>query len=236
MRAFYPMMADLSGRRCVVVGGGRVAERKIAGLLEAEADIVVVSKDVTERIAGWEAAGRLTVLRRGYAAGDLAGAFLVTAATDSPDVNERVHADAAALGLWINVADRPELCNFIVPAVLRRGRLLAAVSTSGSSPAAASRIRDRIAEALGEEIEPFLDFAAEYREIVKRSVPDPERRRRLLTELFAGDVLDRVQAGDWEELRERLLDKLEPQAERHAADVRDGAGTTPPLAGRRNQD
>jgi precorrin-2 dehydrogenase/sirohydrochlorin ferrochelatase len=234
MRAFYPMMADLGGRRCVVVGGGRVAERRIAGLLEAEADIVVVSKDVTERIAGWEAAGRLTVLRRGYATGDLSGAFLVMAATDSPDVNQRVHADAAALGLWINVADRPELCNFIVPAVLRRGRLLAAVSTSGSSPAAASLLRDRIAQTLGEEIEPFLDFAAEYRELVKRKVPDPERRRRLLTELFTGDVLDRVQAGDWEALRERLLEKLEPRA-KHTADVRDEAGTTRP-AGRRNQD
>lgn len=213
MRAFYPVMLELSGKCCLAVGGGQVAERKIAGLLEAGARVVVVSPAVTERIAEWEASGKLTLFRRTYESGDGTDAALVFACTDKRDVNERVYRDATARGQPVNVADRPELCTFVVPAVWRRGPLLVAVSTSGTSPMASSRIRDRIEAAIGDDIEPFLEYAAEFRQRLLGRVSDAAERKRLLAELFGDEALDRVRAGDWDGLRvrmERLLDGMPP--------------------------
>ncbi|GAA3408385.1 bifunctional precorrin-2 dehydrogenase/sirohydrochlorin ferrochelatase [Paenibacillus hodogayensis] len=212
MRALYPIMTDVAGRSCLVVGGGRVAERKIAGLLAARAAVEVVSPTVTAGIAEWEQAGRVTVHRREYAAGDGAQAALVFAATDRSDVNERVHVDASARGQPVNVADRPELCTFVVPAVWRRGHLLVAVSTSGTNPLAASRIRDRIEAAVGGDIDAFLEFASAYRLEVLRRTDDPDRRRKLLAELFGDEALEAVRAGRWNELRAHFTERLEREA------------------------
>lgn len=209
MRSFYPLLADLSGKRCLVVGGGRVAARKIAGLLEAKADVRVVCPEATGQIARWSEEGRIVWLRRSYETGDTKGAELVFAATDSADVNKTVRDDAIAGGRHVNVADKPELGTFIVPAVWRKGRLLVAVSTSGASPVVATRIRDRIEAALGDGIDAFLEFAAEYRALVQRKVSDPAARRRLLAELFSDEALDAVQAGAWDGLRERMMAELD---------------------------
>ncbi|TMV52940.1 bifunctional precorrin-2 dehydrogenase/sirohydrochlorin ferrochelatase [Paenibacillus mesophilus] len=208
MRSFYPIMTDLTGRRCLVVGGGRVAERKIGGLLDAGADVTVISPEVTGRIARWEAEGRIEVIRREYAGGDGDGAALVFASTDSSEVNGRVWEDAVSRGQPVNVADRPELCTFVVPAVWRHGHLLVAVSTSGTSPMASSRIRDRIEAAIGDGIDAFLEFAAEYRVQVLSRVSDPGERRRLLAELFSDAALDAVRAGEWDGLRSRMEAEL----------------------------
>ncbi|RKN83868.1 precorrin-2 dehydrogenase/sirohydrochlorin ferrochelatase family protein [Paenibacillus ginsengarvi] len=204
MSTYYPAMLKLTGSRCLVVGGGRVAERKIAGLLEAGADVVVVSPEVTEAIGAWEMSGRVTVLRKRYAGGEDEGASLVFACTDSRETNQQVHADATRLGKPVNVADRPDLCSFVVPAVWRRGPLLVAVSTSGTNPIASTRIRDRIEQAVGDHIDSFLGYAAEYRQRVIAQVHDAERRKRLLAELFSDEALDQVRAGRWEELKRRM--------------------------------
>ncbi|MDF2723693.1 MAG: siroheme synthase [Paenibacillus sp.] len=208
MRTLYPMMADISGKRCLVVGGGAVAERKIAGLLQADAQVVVVSPRATKAIAEWQAAGRLELILRMYECGDGEEAALVFACTDDAETNVRVHADAMLRGQPINVADRPDLCTFVVPAVWRKGHLLVAVSTSGTSPLAASRLRDRIGQAIGEEIDGFLEFAAAYRKDVFRVTSDPERRKRLLAELFSDEALDAVQAGNWADMKETMAAKL----------------------------
>lgn len=212
MRSFYPIMTDLSGKRCLVVGGGRVAERKIGGLLEANADVTVISPEVTGRVARWEAEGRIAVIRREYAGGDGNGAALVFASTDSSEVNRRVWEDAVSRGQPVNVADQPELCTFVVPAVWRHGHLLVAVSTSGTSPMASSRIRDRIEAAIGDGIDAFLEYAAEYRVHVLSRVSDPGERRRLLAELFSDEALDAVRAGEWEGLRGRMEAELDRAA------------------------
>ncbi|PYI52208.1 precorrin-2 dehydrogenase/sirohydrochlorin ferrochelatase family protein [Paenibacillus flagellatus] len=209
MRTLYPMMADIAGRPCLIVGGGTVAERKAAGLLDAGAAVTVVSPDVTPRIAAWAAEGRLSHISRAYESADGEGMALVFAATDRPDVNERVHADATSRGQPVNVADRPELCSFVVPAVWRRGHLLVAVSTSGTSPMASARIRDRIEAAIGDGIDAFLEFADEYRRLVQARVPDPARRKELLGRLFADEALELVRAGRWDSMRARLLAGLE---------------------------
>jgi len=150
----YPLFMDVSGARCAVVGGGGVASRKVRGLLESGASVVVISPDVTPEIEGMGVA----VERRPYRPGDLAGSALAFAATDSREVNAAVVREAKEGGIPVNVADRPAEGDFALPAVLRRGGLQVAVSTGGASPTLARRIRDAM--------EP--SFAAEWSGIVER--------------------------------------------------------------------
>ncbi len=150
----YPLFMDVSGRRCVVVGGGGVASRKARGLLESGARVVVVSPEVTPEIDDMD----VTVERRPYAPGDLAGCTLAFAATDSREVNAAVAREAEEHGIPVNVADRPAEGDFALPSVLRRGGLQVAVSTGGASPTLARRIRDAM--------EP--SFAAEWESVVEK--------------------------------------------------------------------
>ena len=133
---------DVAGRRCVVVGGGPVALEKAAGLAGCGAAVTVVAPDLDPGFAALE----VTWVARGYRRRDLRGAFLVIAATSDRAVNERVHREAESRGLLCNVADVPELCNFILPAVHREGPIAVAVSTGGASPALAKRLRSQIAQ------------------------------------------------------------------------------------------
>jgi precorrin-2 dehydrogenase len=144
---YYMACLDLRGRRCVVVGGGAVALEKARGLLECGARVVVVAPDVRPELR----AEAVSVRLRRYRARDLEGAFLVVAATADPAANRRVHDDAEARGMLCNVADVPELCNFILPSVYRQDPIAVAVSTGGASPALAKRIRDDVALRIGPE-------------------------------------------------------------------------------------
>ena len=150
----YPLFMDVSGSRCVVVGGGGVASRKARGLLESGARVVVVSPEVTPEIEAMD----VRVERRPYRPGDLAGAVLAFAATDRREVNAAVAREARENGIPVNVADRPGEGDFALPSVLRRGGLQVAVSTGGASPTLAREIRAAM--------EP--SFAAEWAGIVER--------------------------------------------------------------------
>ncbi|HMB84890.1 MAG TPA: bifunctional precorrin-2 dehydrogenase/sirohydrochlorin ferrochelatase, partial [Methylomirabilota bacterium] len=142
--AYYPVCLEMAGRRCLVVGAGTVAERKVNGLLGAGARVTVVSPSATERLLDWARAGRIGMTLREYAADDLAGHSIVFAATDDGLVNAEVARDARAAGVLINAADDPAHCDFILPAVLTRGDLTVAVSTGGASPALARVVRDEL--------------------------------------------------------------------------------------------
>lgn len=144
-QTYYPLQLDLRGKRCVVVGGGRVAERKTHGLLEGGADcIALVSPSVTSALAMLAEQGSIEWIQREYQEKDVVGATLVFAATDSGDVNARVAQDARAAGALLNQADQAAEGDFIVPSTVRRGALLLSVSTSGTSPALALGIRDEL--------------------------------------------------------------------------------------------
>lgn len=136
----YPIFLDLSGRRCVVVGGGEVSGRKARKLLQARAEVVVISPEVTPELESVAT----EVRRRPYEEGDLEGAYLVFAATDSREVNAAVAGEAKGRGIPVNVADRPSEGDFALPATLRRGRLQVAVSTGGASPALAREIKGEL--------------------------------------------------------------------------------------------
>lgn len=189
MKPLYAMMVDITGRRCLVVGGGPVAERKAAALLEAGALVKVVSPSATPLIQKWALLGRVEWKNRPYAPTDGIGCFLVIAATDDNQTNEAIYRDAKERGQWINVVDQPELCNFTVPSTVKRGPLQIAISTGGASPSLAKKIRQDLEKSFGEEYERYLGLLQEMREKVRAEVKDPRLRYSLMKELVSDEWL-----------------------------------------------
>ena len=205
--AYYPVCLEMVGRRCLVVGAGAVAERKVNGLLEVGARVTVVGPSATERLLDWARAGRIGLTLRAYGADDLAGHSIVFAATDDGLINAEVARDARAAGVLINAADDPAHCDFILPAVLTRGDLTVAVSTGGASPALARVVRDELGAFLDrDDYAALARVAADARRTLRdRGRPAPwERWRRAL----GGEVRALVRADRLDAARERLLDGL----------------------------
>jgi siroheme synthase-like protein len=185
----YPVVLDLQGVPVLVVGGGQIAGRKAAGLLDAGARVTVVAPVVLPELAARVA----EVRARPYETADIDGHVLVMTATDDPAVNERVAVDAKEVGVWVNSADDPANCSFILPAVARRGRVVVAVGTDGASPALARHLRDRIAdEVLTPEVERAANELARQRDefhtagISTETVDWSDRVRQALTPLGDG--------------------------------------------------
>jgi siroheme synthase-like protein len=202
---YYPLFVDLAGRACLVVGGGDIAEGKVQGLLAAGASVTVVSPTLVASLAEAARAGRLEHRRRGYRDGDLAGFALAFAATGEPTVNAAVAREGRRSGVWVNAVDDPAHCDFIVPALLRRGSLTVAVSTGGASPALARAVREELEQHLGDDYAALVDVAGEVRRELRaghcrddarawhEALNDP-RLRRLVTEGRRGLASDRLRA------------------------------------------
>ena len=165
----YPLFLDLTHRPCVVIGGGSVAERKVAGLVEAGATVTVISPQLTERLRQWVREDVVQYVARAYKFGDLSGFLLAFATTGNLAVDAAVFADGKATGVLVNSADDPVRCDFFLPAVIRRGDLAIAVSTGGASPALARAVREELQEIVGEEYATLLEIAAATRVEVLRS-------------------------------------------------------------------
>jgi len=219
---YYPVLLDLRGRRAVVVGGGAVAEAKVGPLVDAGAAVTVVAPALTPGLALQAREGGLAHVARGYASGDLDGAWIVIAATDDPDVNHVVHAEAESRGVLVNVVDDPPYCGFILPSILRRGELVVAVSTSGNAPALAVRIRERIERELGDEYARFLTLAGALRKPLAEKYPDFQVRRRLWYRLVDSDVLALLRAGDEPRARQRIAEIMGVAA---SEEITDRAGS-----------
>src|SRR3954471_17255674 len=170
---------DLRGRRCLVVGGGTVGAEKAKGLLACGADVTVVSPDLNDELRALDVTWREGRYRRS----DLRGAFLVVAATSIRSVNEQVHRDAEARAMLCNVADVPDLCNFILPAVHREGPIAVAVSTGGASPALAKRLRSQIAALVGPKHAQLAEELRALRPEVQERFGTYEERRDHFEEL-----------------------------------------------------
>jgi precorrin-2 dehydrogenase/sirohydrochlorin ferrochelatase len=192
---YYPIWLDLKKKSCLVVGGGLVAERKIASLLATKAEVTVISLKITQAITQWMEQGLVKVLLKAYDPEDGLNRFLVIAATDVKEVNEQVYRDASARGQLINRVDHPEQGNFILPALIRRGKLAIAVSTSGASPSLAAEIRQKLENEYGVEYEQYVEFLGELRLLVQQRIADPQERRRILKEVLELDILAAIRAG-----------------------------------------
>ncbi len=204
MQTYYPVFFALENRRCVVVGGGQVALGKIRGLLEAGAAVTVIAPEVDAHIEALARAGRVTLLRRVYHAGDLEGAFLVIAATDDMATNRAVWQEAEARNIPCNVVDQPEFCSFIAPAIVRRGPVAVAISTGGASPALAKQIKQRVADILPDSVGEFAELLGELRPLAKELIPQLEARNRAWERVVKSDAYDVLLAQGREAARARI--------------------------------
>lgn len=159
----YPVALVLAGRRCLVVGGGKVAHQKVRGLLDAQADVTVVAPEIDERLRDLP----VSCQQRRYRPPEAAGYQLVVAATGKPEINQQVFDDADAAGVWVNSADDPERCSAVLPARIRRGRLLVTVSTQGHSPAVSAWLRRRLDDELGPEYDTLIGVVSDVRQEIQ---------------------------------------------------------------------
>lgn len=199
----YPVNLNLAGAPCLVVGGGRIAARKVAGLLECGALVTVVAPEATAGVAGDE---RVRWHQRPYRRGEVASYRLAISATGIAEVDDQVSQDARATGIPVNVADVPDRCTFTLPAIVRRGDVLVAVSTNGCSPVLAGWLRDRIADGLPDALPALVDVLSEARAELRasgRSSEVPGWR-----EALAAGLLDLVAAGDRDGARALLRGAL----------------------------
>ncbi len=183
---YYPVFLNLENKKTVVIGGGKVAERKILSLLKANADITVISPEITAKIAREKQKGSIKHISRRYRNGDIASAFLVIAATDSPRLNKRVSDAAPCL---VNAVDMPSLCNFIVPSVIQRGPLTITISTSGVSPALARSIRKEIEKIYGMEFSEYLKALQGIRAEAMNVIADQKKRGAFLKSVASAQMI-----------------------------------------------
>jgi precorrin-2 dehydrogenase/sirohydrochlorin ferrochelatase len=208
-REYYPVFLDIAGKRCVVIGGGKVAERKCAPLISAGAEVSVISPRISRELGAYKEKGLIRHIRRSYRKGDIDSAFVVIIATDSEKTNRKVAADAASSRVLLNVVDNPSLCNFIVPSVLRRGPLTIAVSTGGVSPAMARAIRHELERRYGPHFSRYLRFLKEIRGRVLKKVGGKGKRERLLKWLASEEVMVILVQKGFGAARKEALSRLE---------------------------
>jgi siroheme synthase-like protein len=210
----YPVfLVGLERRRCVVIGGGAEAERKVQGLLDCAAMVTLIAADPGERLAALAATGRIQWLARDYAEGDLEGAFLVIVTERDAAATPRIVEEAERRRLLINVMDDAPRCSFIAGSVVRRGPLSVAISTSGCAPALAVRLREWLEAEIGPETAEFLEMMAELRESLQRTGLGFDRRRALAYALVDSEIREHLRAGRRdlaEHLRDRLVASVEP--------------------------
>lgn len=202
--AGYPVVLRIFGRRCVVVGGGQVATRKLGALVRDGAEVLVVAPEVSPDIEQLEATGGITVERRPFEPADLDGAFLAIAATDSRVVNQQVADEGQARGVLVNVTDDPGACDFTVPAIVRRKDITVAVSTGGRSPAFSRYLREQLGEWLTESRFMLLELMTELRRDLRSAnrTATPETWKLAIADEGVTSALD---DGDRESARRRLF-------------------------------
>jgi siroheme synthase-like protein len=201
---FYIACLRLSGRRCVVVGGGEVGLEKVEGLLACDGDVVLVAPDAVPELRELADEGSIRWESREYRAEDLEGTFIVIAATADTDVNIRVFEDAERRAMLVNVVDVPPLCNFILPAIVRTGPLAVAISTAGASPALAKRMKAEVAELFGEEYARLAVILNEARGWAKGTLPTYQDRKAFFEGIVNGDPdpVELLRAGDEQAVRD----------------------------------
>lgn len=190
MTSLFPMFVKLDGRRCLVVGAGRVGEPKIQSLLDSGADLHVIAPEASERVQQLADEGKIRLALRGFVPDDLDGIFLVVVATSSKPLNESIYREAQRRGILCNVVDDPPHCDFFYPAIVRRGALQIAVSTSGRSPSLAQKIRKQLERQFGEGYAQWVEELSETRREVLASDLDAEQKKELLTSLASRNAFE----------------------------------------------
>lgn len=190
MTSLFPMFLKLEGKRCLVVGAGKVGEPKIAGLIDTGALIHVVAIDGSDAVREWAEAGKIDLELRAFLPADLDGKFLSVIATASNNLNQRIYREAQQRGVLCNVVDVPEYCDFFYPAVVRRGDLQIAISTGGQSPSLAQKLRQQLERQFGPEYSGWVEQLGETRRLILASDLDKERKLELLHSLASREAFE----------------------------------------------
>jgi precorrin-2 dehydrogenase/sirohydrochlorin ferrochelatase len=211
---FYIACLRLTGRRCVVIGGGEVGLEKVEGLLACDADVTLVAPEAHPELAQLALEGSIRWERREYDAADLDGCLIAIAATDDTDTNIRVFEDAEQRAMLVNVVDVPPLCNFILPAIVRSGPLAIAISTAGASPALAKRMKREIGELFGDEYAALAVLLNEARGWAKATLPTYQDRKEFFESIVEGqtDPIDLLRDGRTDDVRELIEDAMRAHA------------------------
>jgi len=213
---FFPIFLDIKGKRCLVVGGGPVAERKTASLLKSGADVLLIAPDLTHNLRNWRDDGRLTHRQRAFEEADLGECRLAIAATNDSALNRRIAELAGCQRIPVNVVDQPELCSFILPSVIDRSPVVAAISTGGASPVLARLIRSRLESLIPAGYGRLADLCNRFRRRVKETFADPRQRRLFWERTLEGGVAERVFSGhenEADQLMEKALREIRPGSE-----------------------
>jgi precorrin-2 dehydrogenase/sirohydrochlorin ferrochelatase len=204
MEHLYPIYLNVAGKNCLVIGGGPVAERKAASLLEYGAFIRIISPLAGEKITAWADQNLLKWVAREFEADDLDQIFMVFIATDDNSLNKEIADLCRQRGILVNAVDDPPNCDFFVPSVLRRDSLAVAISTEGRSPLFAAHLRRRLETIITEEYGQFVNILGEIREELRKSSLSINQRRQILEQIVDSDLFDLLQAGQYEEAEERI--------------------------------
>jgi precorrin-2 dehydrogenase/sirohydrochlorin ferrochelatase len=204
---YYPVNLDIRGRQCLVVGGGRVGARKVNTLIQCSAVVTVISPVVSPSLVQLAADKSIILKQRPYRSSDVEGMFLVIGATDNETLNRQINADAEHRNLLCNIADRPEICNFILPAIVQRGDFIIAISTAGKSPAFAKHIRKRLETQFGPEYGDLLDLMGAIRVRLLADAHEPEIHKPLFEQLIAENLVDLVKDQKSDQI-DRLLERV----------------------------
>jgi precorrin-2 dehydrogenase/sirohydrochlorin ferrochelatase len=207
----YPLFLNLKGKPCVVIGGGKVAERKVLSLIDTGARVLVISPKLTPLLTSLLSKRRISHRSRTYEKGDLEGVCLAVSATNSKRINEAVSNEARERRVFLNVVDIPRLCDFYVPAVLEQGDLLIAISTSGKSPALAKKIRKELEKQYGWEYGPFLELMGAIRLRLLTKSHDKPYNKKLLSKIISSNILYYLKEGKEDEINGILQEVLDDE-------------------------
>jgi precorrin-2 dehydrogenase/sirohydrochlorin ferrochelatase len=209
---YYPVFLNLEGKKAVVIGGGKVAERKAIALIKSGALVKIISPTITQVLERYKKKGLIKHVRRNYKKGDLKGAFVVIIGTSSRETNIKIANDARQLtgdgSPLINIVDSPNEGNFIVPAVIRRGPLTIAISTEGCSPAVSKAIRKEIERSYGSEFARYIRFAGLMRQKAMEKITDTREREKFLKTLASPDIFNTLRSKGLSIVSEKILNYL----------------------------
>ena len=206
MKKYYPVSLDITGKRCVIVGGGAVAERKAERLIECGAQVTIVSRTLTPLLEDRKRANAIEHIDVDYDKQALDGAFMVIGATDRDDVNARVSQDALSLGTLVNIVDDPDRCNFILPSLVQQGDLSIAVSTGGKSPALARKIKEDLQRQYGPEYKILLEIMGSLRKEILARGHASEANKAVFAALVHSDMLQAIREGNRSQVKKIIHD------------------------------
>ncbi|RLC19290.1 MAG: bifunctional precorrin-2 dehydrogenase/sirohydrochlorin ferrochelatase [Deltaproteobacteria bacterium] len=197
---YFPVFLDINARNCLVIGGGSVGTRKALALVESGANVTVISPTVTDTLRSLARRGTINLKTRTYCPADMEGMFLVFGATNQETLNRQINQDAERLNMLCNIADRPAVCNFILPATVKRGDLVIAISTSGKSPAFAKELRKHLETQFGDEYATLLTLMGRIRSLLLKEKHAPEEHKPIFNQIIQSGIIDLIKTDKKEEI------------------------------------